>query len=128
MSLDDREGLEAINAAPEGRAEPWEQASDGSTDQDDVRLAVLNDAIDLYPEAAMNYVLRGELLLKSGRIEQSIRDLERALALAQRAFETNNWGVVAQVVQDRAQRGLERAQRSFAASQSYLYSDNEIED
>ena len=69
----------------------------------------LNWAIAAYPDVAANYVLRGELLLKQGDTLGAISDFRRALELAAEQVETEDWGVVAQAVQDRALAGLRDA-------------------
>jgi tetratricopeptide (TPR) repeat protein len=72
----------------------------------DARLHQLSWAISVYPDSAANYVLRGELLLERGEAEAAIQDFRRALELATQQVETEDWGVVAQAVQDRALVGL----------------------
>jgi hypothetical protein len=69
----------------------------------------LNWAIAAYPDVAANYVLRGELLLKQGDTPGAIADFRQALDLAMADVEKEDWGVVAQSVQDRALVGLRDA-------------------
>jgi len=69
----------------------------------------LNWAIAAYPHVAANYVLRGELLLKQGDMTGAIGDFQHALDLAMADVEKEDWGVVAQNVQDRALVGLRDA-------------------
>lgn len=73
------------------------------------RLRALDEAIAAHPQAAANYVLRGDLLLKLDRPAEAQADYQRALEFAARAVESEDWGVVAQVVQDRALAGLREA-------------------
>lgn len=74
----------------------------------------LNRAIAENPESPTNYVLRGELALESKAYEQAISDFKKALELASIQIETSDWGIVAQVMQDRAYRGLQEARRKRA--------------
>lgn len=73
------------------------------------RLRALDEAITAHPQAAANYILRGDLLLKLDRPAEAQEDYRRALEFAAQAVENENWGVVAQVVQDRALAGLREA-------------------
>jgi hypothetical protein len=74
----------------------------------------LNWTIAAYPDVAANYVLRGELLLRQGDTLGAISDFRHALRLAAEQVETEDWGVVAQAVQDRALAGLRDALRRAA--------------
>ncbi|MCC6804721.1 MAG: hypothetical protein IT319_17695 [Anaerolineae bacterium] len=74
----------------------------------------LNWTIAAYPDVAANYVLRGELLLRQGDTLGAISDFRHALTLAAHQMETDDWGVVAQAVQDRALAGLRDALRRAA--------------
>ena len=75
----------------------------------DSRLHNLNWAILAYPDTAANYVLRGELLLKRGDLFGAIADFRRGFDLAAADLESEDWGVVAQGLQDRALVGLRDA-------------------
>jgi hypothetical protein len=75
------------------------------------RLAELNQTIADHPNAAINYVLRGELYLNKGEIALAQADFRWAFTLADADFEASNWGLVAQVVRDRALDGLREAER-----------------
>jgi tetratricopeptide (TPR) repeat protein len=75
------------------------------------RLHDLDDAIARNPDEAANYVLRGELALETGQPELAAADFQRALELAHAAVEKEEWGLVAQVMQDRALVGLRSALR-----------------
>jgi tetratricopeptide (TPR) repeat protein len=75
------------------------------------RLHELNRAIEHYPDAPANFVVRGELYLETGAVELAIQDFSRALELATEQFEESDWGVLAQAMRDRAQQGLEEATR-----------------
>ncbi|MBE2270657.1 MAG: hypothetical protein IAE80_20635 [Anaerolinea sp.] len=77
-----------------------------------LRVIDLDRAIEAQPSAAANYVLRGESLLKLRRYGDAEMDFRRALELAAAQVESQDWGVVAQVVQDRALAGLKQA-RSY---------------
>jgi tetratricopeptide (TPR) repeat protein len=75
------------------------------------RLERLDQAIVNQPNAAANYVLRGELYLQAGEPELAVADFERALDLASEQFGREDWGVLSQVMRDQAERGLELALR-----------------
>ncbi len=77
------------------------------------RIADVDRAIELAPNAAGNYVLRGELYLESREYELAAADFEYGLELAQADYETSSWGLVAQAVQDRALNGLQKAARKM---------------
>jgi len=74
----------------------------------------LNWAIAAFPNVAANYVLRGEFLLRQGDTLGAIADFRKALELAAVQVEADDWGVVAQSVQDRALVGLRDALNSAA--------------
>lgn len=72
------------------------------------RLQQLSDAIADVPDAAVNYLLRGELYVEMNKTTLAIADFEQAAALAQEEYETERWGIAAQAIQDRALSNLER--------------------
>jgi|GEM_PF-5994861 len=71
-----------------------------------LRMYVLNNAIETYPDAAVNYLLRGELYLEIGRHDAAKDDFEKALELATDQYDNERWGLASQTVKDRAMRGL----------------------
>jgi tetratricopeptide (TPR) repeat protein len=75
------------------------------------RLAELDQAIALHPEAVSNYVLRGELHLWAGYHDLAVADFQQALALGTQQLEAERWGVITQAMRDRAFEGLNRALR-----------------
>ncbi len=77
----------------------------------DRRLRELDHVIALRPDVVVNYVLRGELHLKQNKYELAASDFERACKLAAEQMQTNNWGIVAQAMYDRAQVGLKQVER-----------------
>lgn len=77
------------------------------------RLSQLSSAIAEDPDAPANYVLRGELRLKAGDYEGAEADFERALILSRSKVQLSDWGLVAQVMQDRALFGLEAAHKQL---------------
>ena len=79
--------------------------------QNEYRLAELDRAIEYYPETPSNYVLRGELYLETGEYELAAADFNRALEYAAAQIEHDDWAIIGQVMQDRAQIGLESVQR-----------------
>lgn len=74
-------------------------------------LAQLNRTINLYPDAAVNYMLRGEYWLKAGDLERAVSDLETAIELAQEELAKSAWEYREQAVIDRAQTLLRLAQQ-----------------
>ena len=74
-------------------------------------LRELNHAIAAHPEVPTNYVLRGELALETRDHAQAAADFEKALELASVQVQTDNWGIMAQAMQDRAYKGLTEARR-----------------
>lgn len=68
------------------------------------RLRELNWTIETYPDAASNYVLRGELYARMHRDAAARADFEHALALIRE--DDSRWGIIAQALQDRAVDGL----------------------
>lgn len=79
----------------------------GSRQQTDME-SELDRAIERYPEAASNFVLRGELRLKRGDAGLAREDFERAFEIAAQNVSDHQFGFVAQMTQDRALDGLER--------------------
>jgi hypothetical protein len=75
------------------------------------RLLDLTVAIERYPEAAVNYLLRGELHLELEQYTLAQEDLEQALQLAEAQYQQESWGLSAQAIADRARRGLEEVLR-----------------
>lgn len=70
------------------------------------RLIALTRAIERHPESAVNYAARGELYLEIGERERAAENFHQALALAEAQYAEDDWGLVAQAVQDRAVAGL----------------------
>ena len=75
------------------------------------RIAHLSNAIEFSPDAPTNYVLRGELYMEMGEYALAIDDFRYALERAKEQTESEDWGIVAQVMQDRALQGLAAAER-----------------
>jgi tetratricopeptide (TPR) repeat protein len=72
------------------------------------RLAELDRAVEAAPESSANLILRGEVLLDMGGLEQAEMDFLRGLELAEAQLERSAWGVMEQALRDRALMGLER--------------------
>lgn len=70
------------------------------------RLSDIDRAISDDPDSAVNYVLRGEALLEAREYAPAHEAFEQGLALAEAQVAQNDWGIVAQAVQDRAVQGL----------------------
>lgn len=72
------------------------------------RIIILSHTIETYPDAAGNYVLRGELYLELRKRELAQQDFEKALELAEAQFDNDRWGLGSQAILDRARLGLQR--------------------
>jgi tetratricopeptide (TPR) repeat protein len=81
------------------------------------RLEDLFSAIAANPDSPTNYVLRAELYLQKGEYELAIDDFEIAQKLASERLAVDNWGLIAQVMQDRALVGLAQAKRRLEKRQ-----------
>jgi tetratricopeptide (TPR) repeat protein len=75
------------------------------------RIGRLTSAIELYPDSPANYTLRGELYLETMDYALATKDFRRALELVIEQVESEDWGIVAQTIQDRATDGLAQAER-----------------
>jgi tetratricopeptide (TPR) repeat protein len=75
------------------------------------RINHLSSAIESSPDSPTNYVLRGELYLETGDYSSAATDFRNALELATARVENEDWGIIAQAMQDRAQEGLAEAER-----------------
>lgn len=76
------------------------------SDSYEARIEVLSLAIERYPDAAVNYVLRGEAWLGLGFPGNAREDFIVALELASEAAESARWGYVERAMADRAREGL----------------------
>jgi hypothetical protein len=72
------------------------------------RVRALTGAITLYPDAPVNYVLRGELILDLGERQAAREDFLKGLMLAESSADTADWGYVSRALADRARAGLRR--------------------
>jgi tetratricopeptide (TPR) repeat protein len=72
----------------------------------EIRLRLLNRVIEQHPDAAVNYVLRGEYWLEQGDFQQAEADFLAAIVLGQAELETSDWGFLQQALVDRARQGL----------------------
>ncbi|GEM_PF-1168196 len=78
------------------------------------RLYNLNHAIQVAPDAAVNYVLRGEIYMDRGEYRLAADDFRQALELAESQFihqAEKQLGIINQAMQDRALAGYESALR-----------------
>ena len=75
------------------------------------RVSHLSRTIESSPDSPTNYVLRGELYLETGDYTAAASDFRTALDLATARVENEDWGIIAQAMQDRAQEGLAEAER-----------------
>lgn len=117
MSLEEREDTELLEASEdEATATPDTPSFWGllrrivfpSRVDKAARLNDLTEAIARHPDAAVNYLLRGEAFLEAGRTQLAKADFEQALQLAQSEQERDDWGITAQSIAGRAQRHLEK--------------------
>jgi tetratricopeptide (TPR) repeat protein len=69
------------------------------------RLAALTAAISATPDDPINYVLRGEVRLALGDLDEAAEDFRRGLLLIAAIGETD-WGYLHSLLADRAQHGL----------------------
>ncbi len=105
---------EALQPAEQDEREPrpsWWARLTGRTMDHDQRLLALDEAIARAPSAAVNYVLRGELLLQHGAADEAAADFQQALRLAEAELAASRWGISAQVTRDRALTGLRDTRR-----------------
>jgi len=75
------------------------------------QLQDLDEAISLNPDECTNYVLRGELFLKVRAYDLALADFQRGLEIANEQIENGDWGIIAQIMQDRALVGIQHSQR-----------------
>jgi hypothetical protein len=75
----------------------------------DIRLRLLDRAIEENPQAAVNFVLRGEYRLSQGDLDGARNDFEQALFLARLELSKSDWGYILQSLLDRAEQGLRLA-------------------
>jgi tetratricopeptide (TPR) repeat protein len=102
---DDYSEQEVASARAAKRRWPW-----SASRQDD--LEALSMSIELYPDNPTSYLLRGEHFEAQRQFHLAAVDYQQALALAQEDVQTARWGLIAQVVQDRAMMGLRRVTNS----------------
>lgn len=72
------------------------------------RLNELSVSIEFAPNSATNYVLRGELFLERKAYHLAQDDFEVALELAESFDAEEGWGLIEQVMRDRALDGLKQ--------------------
>jgi cytochrome c-type biogenesis protein CcmH/NrfG len=106
----------AAETTPEADSQPrvslWEWLRNGLGGGVNRRQRQLEDlftAIASHPDSFTNYVLRGEVYLQMGEYELAMADFEIAQKLASEHLAVDNWGLIAQVMQDRALVGLAQA-------------------
>lgn len=76
------------------------------------RFGLLSDEIEARPESITHYVLRGELLFERGDCERARADFETAVDIAEAADPNASWGLLEQVMRDRALQGIDLMERS----------------
>ncbi len=70
------------------------------------RVEALTAAIELHPDAPVNYVFRAEALLENYYYAEAAADFEKGLELADSLAESANWGYIYRALADRAREGL----------------------
>lgn len=90
------------------------------------RLTALNRTLATYPDNVSGYVLRGEFYLTQRLYEQAVTDFQTALRLAERQLQTERWGMVEQVMRDRASIGLRRAQQASRQHRQQPLSEQDV--
>lgn len=70
------------------------------------RLYALDAAIERYPDAPVNYLLRGEFWLEQGDFQQAQADFIKVCDLVTQALATADWGYIYQSYLDRAEQYL----------------------
>ncbi len=76
----------------------------------DERLDELEAAIKEYPDKAVNYVLLGELFAELYEYQLAVEYFDIGLRLATQQVAAEDWGIIAQTLQDRALVGLTAAE------------------
>ena len=71
------------------------------------RFRELSDMIEAQPASFTHYVLRGEILAARGETERAQADFEAAVAIADAVDPQQSWGLMEQVMRDRALQGIE---------------------
>lgn len=75
------------------------------------RFRELSDKIEALPESITHYVLRGELFIERGEYERAKADFEAAVDIAEALDPSQSWGLLEQVMRDRALQGIELVKR-----------------
>ena len=75
------------------------------------RFRELSDRIEALPESITHYVLRGELFIERGEYERARADFEAAVVIAEAVDPNESWGLLEQVMRDRALQGIELVKR-----------------
>ncbi len=75
------------------------------------RYRELSDKIEAQPESFTHYVLRGELFVERGEYERARADFEAAAEIAGAVDPNEAWGLLEQVMRDRALQGIEYLNR-----------------
>lgn len=75
------------------------------------RFRQLSDRIETGPDSITHYVLRGELFIERGEYGRARADFEAALELAEAVDLNASWGLLEQVMRDRALQGIALANR-----------------
>lgn len=102
VTVDEEIAAEVVFPASMPADDETPTKSDFVPDPDDIRLHALNLAIELHPEAGVNYLLRGEWFLAKKQAIIARADFQTAVQLAEAQLETSQWGFSEQWVRDRA--------------------------
>jgi len=101
---------EKVKSRPNG----WQQVRNfffGGSANVSARLNNLTQTIEEVPESAVNYVLRAEAYMDLREYALAQANFQRAIELAETQFELADWGLLDQVMRDRALIGLEKVRR-----------------
>lgn len=63
-------------------------------------LRALNLAIEIYPDAAANYMARGDYFRQQREFVLAVADYRRALELVNQELAQSRWGFMAQAIRD----------------------------
>ena len=78
------------------------------------RLNELNESIEFSPNSPTSYVLCGEIFLERKEYHLAQADFETAIEIAESVSAEEHWGIIEQVMRDRALDGLKKIGRRYS--------------
>ncbi len=99
---------ESISSEVDSPSLPVERGWGGEVNS---RLDALTRKIEAYPNAPVNYVLRGEVYSEGGDDDLAAADFRRAIELADARDQALDWGYINASYVDRARAGLRQLNR-----------------